>query len=67
MRVDLAVYGIDGRRVRVLVQGELPAGEHRLTWNGRDDAGRPVASGVYLIRLAAPGEPVQTQRVVVAR
>ena len=51
-RVSLAVYAIDGRRVRVLADGLLEAGAQALRWDGRDDAGRPVTPGVYLMRLA---------------
>ena len=49
--VELAVYDAAGRRVRTLVRGTLPAGHHEVTWNGRDDAGRSVAAGVYFVRL----------------
>lgn len=47
----LAVYGLDGRRVAVLLDGHLDAGTHQATWDGCDGAGRPVASGSYLCRL----------------
>ncbi|MBC8424295.1 hypothetical protein H8E07_09250, partial [bacterium] len=46
--VRLDVYDLDGRRVRTLVDGYLPAGEHRAIWAGRDDGGRPLSSGPYL-------------------
>lgn len=65
--IDLAIYAVDGRRVRALVQGEMPAGEHRLTWNGQDDTGQGVASGVYLVRLEAAGYSAATQRIVLVR
>ena len=49
--VYLAVYNTIGQRVSVLIDGELPAGVHRISWDARDEAGRGVASGVYLYRL----------------
>jgi hypothetical protein len=52
-RVDLAVYDLLGRRVRTLVAGEFPFGIHHADWDGRDDAGRGVASGTYLYRMQA--------------
>jgi flagellar hook assembly protein FlgD len=55
-QVRLAVYDVGGRRVRSLEDGLAPAGRHRITWDGRDDRGRPVASGVYWLRLEAGGE-----------
>lgn len=54
--VDLRIYSLDGRCVKVLQQGGLPAGEHQLAWSGADDAGHPVAAGSYLVRLEALGE-----------
>ena len=55
-RVNLTVYDVTGRRVRHLVQGTLPAGEHAFTWDLRDEGGVPVASGRYYLRLEAGGE-----------
>ncbi len=56
LRVDLAKEGalrvvvtdIQGRALRVLADGHHPAGERVLRWDGRDDAGRDLPSGVYL-------------------
>lgn len=50
-RVDLAIYDLSGRRVATLVRETLPAGRSREVWRGQDDAGRPVASGMYFVRL----------------
>jgi hypothetical protein len=48
----LDIYDISGRRVRRLLSGAaLPVGEHRVIWDGRDDAGRVAAAGVYLVSL----------------
>lgn len=64
--VRLAVHGLDGRLVATLVSGELPAGEHEAVWDGRDRAGRPAASGVYICRLEAGGV-VRAQRVALLK
>ena len=50
-RVELALYDVNGRQVRLLARGTYPAGPHSLAWDGRDDHGRPAAPGVYLARL----------------
>ncbi len=51
--VRLDIYDITGRLVRTLVNGNLPAGAHRVEWNGTDANGGTVASGVYFYELAA--------------
>ena len=51
----LAVYDVCGRRVRTLLDGSLAAGSHEAEWDGRDDSGREVGSGVYLARLESGG------------
>jgi hypothetical protein len=50
---ELVVYNIAGRRVATLLSGELPGGPHTMEWNGTDDAGRRMASGIYFYRLTA--------------
>lgn len=50
-RVVVEIFDVQGRRVRLLQDGELAAGTHDLVWDGRDDAGRTVVNGVYLARL----------------
>lgn len=52
--LDLSIYDVAGRRVATLARGPHAAGVHRVIWSGEDDAGRPVASGVYLYRLDSP-------------
>ena len=49
--VDVTIYNVLGQPVRHVWTGPLAAGEHRLTWDGRDAEGHPVAAGVYLYRL----------------
>jgi hypothetical protein len=50
-RVSLRIYDVSGRLVRTLVDRRLPARHYEVRWEGRDDAGRPVASGVYILRM----------------
>lgn len=49
--VQLAVYNLAGERVATLISGSLEKGIHEVSWNGRDEAGRMVSSGLYLYRL----------------
>jgi hypothetical protein len=62
----LAIYDLAGRLVRVLVEGERPAGSHEAVWDGRDASGRAVPSGSYLARLVAGGK-VETVRMGLVR
>jgi hypothetical protein len=61
----LAIYGADGRLLRRL-GGEFPAGPGAITWDGRDEAGRAVAPGMYLARLESDGS-VSARKVIRAR
>jgi hypothetical protein len=49
--VSLKIYNILGQEVRVLLQAERPAGSYQLNWDGRDEQGRMVSSGIYIYRL----------------
>ena len=61
--VDVAIYNLLGQLVRQVWSGPLAAGEHRLTWDGQDDKGQPVASGAYLYQLRM-GEQLRTRKMV---
>jgi hypothetical protein len=53
--VELTVFDLAGRRVRVLYSGVLSEGDHVLAWDGRDESGNAVGTGMYVVRLAADG------------
>jgi len=63
---ELAVFSLAGRRVRTLVDGFVPAGEHEVAWDGLDDRGTPVASGVYFYTLRV-GDALETRRMVLLK
>ena len=50
-RVTLAIYNATGQRIRTLLEGEQQAGHHSAVWDGRDDTGQAVASGLYLCQM----------------
>jgi hypothetical protein len=62
--VRLAVYDLRGARVRLLADGPFPAGRQLAVWDGRDDAGRGLASGVYFIRLDAGDRRAQQKALL---
>jgi len=53
--VLLRVYDVQGRVVQTLLRQSMPAGRHRVMWDGRDEGGRDVASGIYYYRIWAGG------------
>ena len=62
----LTIYNLTGQRVvRVLAADTRQAGEHRLTWDGRDEQGRAVATGVYVYRLEMGEEAVYRRMLLV--
>ena len=64
--VELDLYSVDGRRVRTLVRDYREPGEYRAAWDGRDDGGHSLASGVYYERLQTVDGP-RTQIVTYLR
>ncbi len=52
---ELRIFAVNGRLVRTLLDEPRGAGPHSVHWDGRDDAGQPVASGVYFYTLGALG------------
>jgi hypothetical protein len=66
-RIDLRVIDVQGRQVRIVESGSRPAGFHTVSWNGRDDAGLFVGSGVYYARLTVEGVVIGTRRIVMRR
>lgn len=64
--VELAIFNIHGQKVRDLVNGKFVRGNYEVTWNGTDDAGLRVASGVYLLPLRT-GQFAQTRKLMLMR
>jgi len=54
--VTVVVYDMRGRRVRMLIDSDLKAGSHQVHWNGRNDRGESVASGIYMYTLKTGSE-----------
>jgi hypothetical protein len=61
----LDVFDLQGRLVKTVADGDYPAGSQDLAWDGRDEGGRPVGSGVYFLRLDAGGEILTRKGVVI--
>lgn len=64
--VVVEVFDVRGRHVATLANGEFPAGEHEVAWDGRGPDGSPAPSGQYIFRIEA-GEEVQTLRALLLK
>jgi hypothetical protein len=65
-KVRLTIFDLAGHRVRTVVEDELPAGEQTLSWDGRDEQGRSIASGVYFYELAMSNK-VERKKMTLVR
>lgn len=65
-KAELTVYDITGRKVRALLSGPMAPGTHFVVWNGRDEQGKPAASGVYFARLRA-GDHTAAERMLLVK
>ena len=61
--VQLELFDVSGRSVRTLAAGKVAAGEHTLTWDGRDRQGHDVKAGVYFVRLRTPSRTFHSRVV----
>ncbi len=65
-KVKLEVYNVLGQKVRTLVEKDLPAGMNQVNWNGVDNSGRSVSSGVYFMRMEA-GRYSSTKKMIMIK
>jgi parallel beta-helix repeat protein len=64
--VALEVFDVRGRRIKTLESGRRPPGQHVVIWNGRDEWGASVATGVYFVRMRA-GTFAETRKIVLVK
>ncbi|HPF50943.1 MAG TPA: FlgD immunoglobulin-like domain containing protein [Draconibacterium sp.] len=65
--VQLRIYNLFGQEIKVLVDGELPSGEHQIKWNGTKQNGTAATMGIYICRLIKDGEVSNVQRMIINR
>ena len=65
--VNLTISNLLGQKVRVLISEMRPAGYHSVRWDGRNEAGRLVSSGVYLYRMETGAYAVQVRKTLLLR
>jgi hypothetical protein len=64
MPIELSIYDVRGRRVRRLMDEIVDPGHHRITWDGKDECGDHLPSGVYLYRLVTGGQSVSRKMLL---
>ncbi len=64
--VRLEIFDLVGRKVRTLISGEIPCGSYTVRWNGLNEQGRPLPSGIYFYRLAT-AHYSKSRKMVLAR
>ncbi|MDP3113915.1 MAG: T9SS type A sorting domain-containing protein, partial [Candidatus Cloacimonadaceae bacterium] len=65
-KTDIKVYNLKGQLVRNLMSGELTAGNHNVVWNGKDDRGNGVSSGLYFYRVTNNSQTI-TRKMLLAK
>jgi len=65
-RVKVEVFNLNGQRIRSLADNEISAGNYTVTWDGLDQYGHQVSSGVYLYRLSTP-DVIQSKRMLLVK
>ncbi len=65
-QVQLSIYNVLGQKVTTLVNGQYTAGTHEVTWNGTDDSGSPVGSGIYFYRITS-SDFDQTKKMILMK
>lgn len=53
--INLSIYNIKGQKIKILVQNEFTKGSHSIIWNGNDESGKSVSSGIYYYKLSVNG------------
>ncbi len=65
-KVSLSIYNIKGQLVKTLIDEETPAGTHSLVWNGKDERGKNVASGIYFTKIKTDNS-IQTKKMLLMK
>ncbi|MCD6181142.1 MAG: choice-of-anchor D domain-containing protein, partial [Candidatus Cloacimonetes bacterium] len=55
-KIELSIYNIKGQKIKLLAQNEFTKGSHSILWNGNDESGKPVTSGIYYYKLNVNGK-----------
>ncbi len=65
--VNLAIYNIKGQRVRRLIDAQLSSGHYTIVWDGKNDSGKTVSSGIYFYQLQIDGTPIASRKMLLVK
>ena len=65
-QVELTIYNLKGQKVKQLINDQLPAGQHEIIWNGKDDNGKQAASGIYFYKMKS-GDYQQSKKMLLLK
>jgi Peptidase C10 family/Spi protease inhibitor/FlgD Ig-like domain len=65
--VTLEIYNLKGQQVKQLISSELNEGQHTVVWNGIDEAGKAVSSGLYFAKMKAGGRYTSTRKLILLK
>lgn len=65
-KVEIAVFNLKGQKVRTLLNDNKSAGKHQVNWDGKDDSGHPLSSGIYFLKLNA-GQETNTKKLILQK
>lgn len=65
--IELSIFNLKGQKVKQLVNGFFPAGQHSVVWNGTDQNNKPVSSGIYLYKLKAGGRYNSIKKMILLK
>ncbi|MCD4797244.1 MAG: T9SS type A sorting domain-containing protein, partial [Candidatus Cloacimonetes bacterium] len=64
---EIVIYNLKGQKVKQLVNEQLPAGQHSVAWNGTDDSGKSVSSGIYFYKMRSDGRYTSTKKMILMK
>ena len=66
-KVELTIYNIKGQKVKILISNEIAKGDHSVFWNGDDELGNPVSSGIYFYKLNVSGKTESVKKCLLLK
>ena len=63
-QIELSIFNIKGQKVKQLISERLIAGQHSVLWDGKDDSGNSVSSGVYFYKLDSAGKLISNKMIL---